>query len=49
VAIGALLLVIGFQGAFLLAAALALVSLGFAFGFGELRALDRAALESSHG
>jgi hypothetical protein len=49
VAIGALLLAIGFRGAFLLAAALALISLGLAFRFGELRALDRAALESSHG
>jgi hypothetical protein len=47
VAIGALLLTIGFGGAFLLASALALVSLAFAFRFGELRALDRAALETS--
>jgi hypothetical protein len=40
-----LLLAIGFQGAFLLAATLALVSLAFAFRFAELRVLDRAALE----
>jgi len=47
-AIGAMLLVIGFQGAFLLAAILALVSLAFAFRFGELRALDRAALDGRY-
>jgi len=45
IAIGALLLAIGFQGAFLLATTLALVSLAFAFRFAELRDLDRAALE----
>jgi len=45
IAIGALLLTIGFEGAFLLAAALAIASLAFAFRFGELRELDRAALE----
>jgi hypothetical protein len=47
VAIGALLLVIGFEGAFLLASGVALVSLAFAFRFGELRELDRLALETS--
>ena len=45
IAVGALLVAIDFQGAFLLAAALAFASLAFAFRFAELRNLDRAALE----
>ncbi len=38
----------GFEPLFTVAAALALTSLGFAFRFGELRGLDRDALEGRH-
>ena len=48
VAAGAALAWLGFGGAFAIAAGLALTSLALSFRFGELRALDRAALEGKH-
>lgn len=48
VGVGAALAVLGFGGAFALAAGLAATGLAFTFRFAELSALDRAALEGRH-